>query len=117
MFPTVSTAAPHVRSKRLRAIAATSEQPAAALPGGPLIMSVYANFRAASWVGLLAPAKLAPDNLSERRVGTPFVPTRTFGGALHLAHLSSSASRLSMQLQPQRPNNFKNSVEAWAALA
>ncbi len=58
MFPTVSTAAPQVRSKRLRAIAVTSEKPSAALPGVPLMMSVYPNFRAESWVGLLAPAKL-----------------------------------------------------------
>jgi tripartite-type tricarboxylate transporter receptor subunit TctC len=61
MFPTVSTAAPHVRSKRLRAIAVTSEKPSAALPGIPLMMDVYPNFRAESWVGLLAPTKLPPD--------------------------------------------------------
>lgn len=58
MFPTVSTAAPHVRSKRLRAIAVTSEKPSAALPGVPLMLSVYPKFHAESWVGLLAPAKL-----------------------------------------------------------
>ncbi|HTD91213.1 MAG TPA: tripartite tricarboxylate transporter substrate binding protein [Burkholderiales bacterium] len=58
MFPTVSTAAPHVRSGRLRAIAVTSEKPSAALPGVPVMMRVYPNFRAESWVGLLAPAKL-----------------------------------------------------------
>ncbi len=61
MFPTVSTAVPHVRSKRLRAIAVTSERPSAALPGVPVMMSVYANFRAESWVGLLAPAKTPPE--------------------------------------------------------
>ena len=58
----VSTAAPHVRTKRLRAIAVTSEKPSAALPGVPLMMmSVYADFRAESWAGLLAPAKTAPE--------------------------------------------------------
>ncbi len=61
MFPTVSTAAPHVRSKRLRAIAVTSEKPSAALPGVATMMSVYPNFRAESWVGLLGPAKLPPE--------------------------------------------------------
>ncbi len=61
MFPTVSTAAPHVRSGRLRAIAVTSEKPAVALPGVPVMMRVYANFRAESWVGLLAPSKLPAD--------------------------------------------------------
>ncbi len=61
MFPTVSTAAPHVRSKRLRAIAVTSEKPSAALPGVATMMSVYPNFRAESWVGLLGPAKLPAD--------------------------------------------------------
>ena len=48
MFPIVSTAAPHVRSGRLRAIAITSDKPAATLPGVPLMMSVYPNFRAES---------------------------------------------------------------------
>ena len=61
MFPTISTAATHVRSKRLRAIAVTSEKPSAALPGLPLMMSVFPNFRAESWVGLLAPAKVPPE--------------------------------------------------------
>jgi len=61
MFPTVSSAVPHIRSKRLRAIAVTSEKPSAALPGVPLMMSVYPDFRAESWVGLLAPAKTAPE--------------------------------------------------------
>src|SRR4029077_19008688 len=61
MFPTVSTAVPHVRSWRLRAIAVTSEKPAVALPGVPVMMSVLPNFRAESWVGLLAPAKLAAE--------------------------------------------------------
>jgi tripartite-type tricarboxylate transporter receptor subunit TctC len=61
MFPIVSTAAPHVRSKRLRAIAVTSEKPSAALPGVPAMTSDYPNFRAESWVGLLAPAKVPPE--------------------------------------------------------
>ena len=61
MFPTVSTAVPHVRSRRLRAIAVTSQKPATALPGVPVMMSVVPNFRAESWVGLLAPAKLPPE--------------------------------------------------------
>ena len=61
MFPTVSTAAPHVRSTRLRAIAVTSDKPSNALPGVPTMMSVYTNFRAESWVGLLGPAKLPPE--------------------------------------------------------
>ncbi len=61
MFPTVSTAVPHVRSGRLRAIAVTSEKPAAALPGVPVMMSVVPNFRAESWVGLLAPAKTSQE--------------------------------------------------------
>ena len=61
MFPTVSTAVPHVRSGRLRAIAVTSEKPAAALPGVPVMMSVVPNFRAESWGGLLAPAKTSQE--------------------------------------------------------
>ncbi len=64
MFPTVSSAIPHVRSGRLRAIAVTSEHSAAALPGVPTMRESYPGFVAVSWVGLLAPARTPVEIIS-----------------------------------------------------
>lgn len=58
MFATVPTLNPHVKAGRLAALAVTSEQPSAALPGVPTMNAAYPGFRAESWVGLLAPAKV-----------------------------------------------------------
>ena len=57
MFPTVTTAVPHLKSGRLHAVAVTSEARSAALPGVPTMKETYPAFVAVSWVGLLAPAK------------------------------------------------------------
>ena len=58
MFATVPTLSSHVKAGRLTALAITSEQPSAAVPGVPTMNAVYPGFRAESWVGLLAPAKV-----------------------------------------------------------
>jgi tripartite-type tricarboxylate transporter receptor subunit TctC len=109
MFPTVSTAAPHVRSKRLRAIAVTSEKPSAALPGVPLMMSVYANFRAESWVGLLAPAKAPPEIIA--RVNAESAK------ALAQADVKSRFAELGLDTVGGSPAQFdqwiKTEIERW----
>jgi tripartite-type tricarboxylate transporter receptor subunit TctC len=109
MFPTVSTAAPHVRSKRLRAIAVTSEKPSAALPGVPLMMSVYANFRAESWVGLLAPAKTPPEIITRLNVES--------AKALAQAEVKSRFAELGLDTVGSTPAQFelwiKTEIERW----
>ena len=57
MFPTVSSAVPHLRSGRLRPIAVTSDKQTPVVPGAPTMSATYPGFVAESWVGLLAPAK------------------------------------------------------------
>jgi tripartite-type tricarboxylate transporter receptor subunit TctC len=57
MFATIPTLSPYVRAGRLHAIAITSEQRSAAVPGVPTMTETYPGFRAESWVGLLAPAR------------------------------------------------------------
>ena len=49
--PTVFTAAPYVKSGRLRAIAITSLKPSATLPGVPTVASVYPGFETNVWHG------------------------------------------------------------------
>lgn len=54
--PTVFTAAPYVRSGRLRAIAVTSPKPSATLPGVPTVASVYPGFDTNVWHGYFTTA-------------------------------------------------------------
>ncbi len=57
MFATVPSVSSHLKAGRLRALAVTSEQSSAALPGVPPMQEFYPGYVAESWVGLLAPAK------------------------------------------------------------
>jgi tripartite-type tricarboxylate transporter receptor subunit TctC len=57
MFATVPSVGSHLQAGRLRALAVTSETPAAALPGVPTLSEAYPGYAAEAWVGLLAPAK------------------------------------------------------------
>jgi tripartite-type tricarboxylate transporter receptor subunit TctC len=54
--PTVFTAAPYVKSGRLRAIAVTSLKPSASLPGVPTVASVYPGFDTNVWHGYFTTA-------------------------------------------------------------
>ena len=57
-FATISTALPHVKSNRLRALAVSTAKRAVAAPEVPTIAeSGVAGYDYASWIGLLAPAK------------------------------------------------------------
>ena len=57
-FATISTALPHVKSGRLRALAVSSAKRASAMPEVPAIAEVgVAGYDYTSWIGLLAPAK------------------------------------------------------------
>jgi tripartite-type tricarboxylate transporter receptor subunit TctC len=58
MFDNLPSALPHIKSGRLRALAVTSKNPSAALPGVPTIEQAanLKGFDASSWFGLFAPA-------------------------------------------------------------
>jgi tripartite-type tricarboxylate transporter receptor subunit TctC len=58
MFDNLPSALPHIKSGRLKALAVTSRNPSAALPGVPTIEQAASlkDFDASSWFGLFAPA-------------------------------------------------------------
>jgi tripartite-type tricarboxylate transporter receptor subunit TctC len=58
MFDNLPSAMPHIKSGKLKALAVTSAQPSAALPGIPTVAQAgrLNGFEASSWFGLLAPA-------------------------------------------------------------
>ena len=56
MFPTAATVAPHFKSGRLRALAVTSAQPSALLPGLPTVAAALPGYESGSALGVFAPA-------------------------------------------------------------
>ncbi|HEV7800489.1 MAG TPA: tripartite tricarboxylate transporter substrate binding protein [Burkholderiales bacterium] len=56
----VFTAAPYVKSGRLRAVAVTSARPSSSLPGVPTMASIYPGFDTSLWHGFLTTAGAPP---------------------------------------------------------
>ena len=64
----LATAAPNIKSGKLKALAVTSLQPSPALPGVPTLAATYKGFAIDTWWGLVAPAgtpKAVIDKLNE----------------------------------------------------
>lgn len=63
MFDNLPSSMPHIRAGKLKALAVTSSQPSAALPGVPTVEQAgnLKGFEASSWFGLLGPAGLPPE--------------------------------------------------------
>jgi tripartite-type tricarboxylate transporter receptor subunit TctC len=55
-FDNLATAAPNIRSGKLKAIAVTTAQPSSALPGVPPVAATLKGFAIDTWWGLVAPA-------------------------------------------------------------
>ena len=56
IFDNLATAAPNIRSGKLKAIAVTTAQPSSALPGVPAVAATLKGFAIDTWWGLVAPA-------------------------------------------------------------
>ncbi|WP_235579715.1 Bug family tripartite tricarboxylate transporter substrate binding protein [Ramlibacter sp. Leaf400] len=67
MFDNLPSSMPHIRAGKLKALAVTSSQPSAALPGVPTVEQAgnLKGFEASSWFGLLGPAGL-PSEIASR---------------------------------------------------
>lgn len=65
MFGTILPTIPHIKAAKLRAIAVTSPERAAVLPGVPTVAETLAGFDATSWYGLFAPAGTPQDVIAK----------------------------------------------------
>ena len=63
MFDNLPASMPHIKAGKLKALAVTSAQPSAALPGVPTVEQAgnLKGYEASSWFGLLGPAGLPPE--------------------------------------------------------
>ena len=88
MFTVANGGLPHVKSGRLRALAVTSAQPSALLPGLPTVASAgLAGYEAATMQALFAPAR-TPENIIQllnqetlRVIGSTEMRERFFNAA------------------------------------
>jgi tripartite-type tricarboxylate transporter receptor subunit TctC len=86
-FDNLATAAPNIRSGKLKAIAVTTAQPSNALPGVPAVAATLKGFAIDTWWGLVAPAGTPHDVLVKLNqafvaaLESPETKTR-FGGLL-----------------------------------
>ena len=60
-FDNLATAAPNIRAGKLKALAVTTLQPSAALPGVPPVAATIPGFAVDTWWGLVAPAGTPKD--------------------------------------------------------
>ena len=90
MFPNMPTAAPHLKSGRMKALAVTSAQPSALLPGVPTVAATVPGYEATSIDGLYAPAKTPASVIARlnqevaRAVNKPEVKERFFNAGIEI---------------------------------
>jgi tripartite-type tricarboxylate transporter receptor subunit TctC len=60
MFANIAGGMPHVRTKRVRAIAVSSARGSTLLPEVPAVAATYPDFDLTTWMGLLAPTGTPP---------------------------------------------------------
>jgi tripartite-type tricarboxylate transporter receptor subunit TctC len=97
-FDNLATAAPNIRSGKLKAIAVTTLKPVSALPGIPPVADTLKGFAIDTWWGLVAPAATPKDVVS--RLNQAFV------AALNAPETKTRFATLLAEPVPSTPEEF-----------
>lgn len=97
-FDNLATAAPNIRSGKLRAIAVTTLKRSDALPGVAPIADTLKGFSIDTWWGLVAPAGTPPDTIARLN--------RAFVAALETPETRSRFAGLLAEPAPDTPEQF-----------
>jgi tripartite-type tricarboxylate transporter receptor subunit TctC len=111
MFGAVSTALPHVKSGRLRAIAVSSPSRWATVPAVPTVAeSGLPGFEAASWYGVLAPAP-TPQAVVQRLQSD-------MAGVLHAPDVKAHGAQQGFETIGNKPEDFaeviRRDMQKWS---
>lgn len=108
MFPSLTTALPHIKSGKLRALAVASPRRDPAIPDVPTVAEQgFAGFSAIQWWGLCAPAK-TPDAVVTRL-------NKALNDALALPDIQSRLHDMAAQPTPLTPPQFQSFLRAEVA--
>jgi len=94
----LATAAPNIRAGKLRALAVTTAQRAAAMPEVPTVAETLPGFEVDTWWGLVAPAATPPDKLQQLHAA--------FAAALNSAEVKARFVALMAEPAPSTPEQF-----------
>lgn len=113
MFPSLTTALPHIKSGKLRALAVASSKRDPALPDVPTVAEQgFAGFSAIQWWGLCAPAK-TPEPVVARL-------NKALNDALSLPEIKARLHEMAADPTPLTPLQFetflKTEVAKWTQL-
>jgi tripartite-type tricarboxylate transporter receptor subunit TctC len=108
MFPSLTTALPHIKSGKLRALAVASSKRDPVLPDVPTVAEQgFAGFSAIQWWGLCAPAK-TPEPVVARL-------NRALNEALALPEIKTRLHDMAAEPSPWSPAQFESFLKAEAA--
>ena len=113
MFPSLTTALPHIKSGKLRALAVASVKRDPVLPDVPTVAEQgFAGFSAIQWWGLCAPAK-TPEPVVSRL-------NKALNEALALPEIKTRLHDMAAEPSPLTPAQFESFLKAevvkWAQL-
>lgn len=103
-FDNLATAAPNIRAGKLKALAVTTLQPSAALPGVPPVAATIPGFAVDTWWGLVAPAGTPKDVVA--RLNQAFV------AALQTPEAKSRFASLMAEPVTNSPEEFGRFMQA-----
>lgn len=97
-FDNLATAAPNIRSGKLKALAVTTAQRSAVMPDVPTVAETLPGFEIDTWWGLIAPAGTPPEAV--RRLNA------AFAGALNAPDVKARFAAMMAEPTPSSPAEF-----------